>query len=318
MIVDDRNRELLLSALSELLHAGEAPSSYLIQSLLSSSAHDPEAIAAARALLADFAGDGVDLGEGAVMELLLQGQGVNGHATSAKRFGLFVSHLADAAKEFTKASTARARMAADLQITPVFAGSVGVRLVVPVPRQTTGKLFEHSDVESDAMRLIAALLSEASEDEMSDDLANHLETLTPPARQALKNAVKEQAAARWDITGTVSQDGHDTVPLRATPAGARRLWQELEREIRTTDIEEAYGTLDGLRYSLQTMWLDDERGERYPVAVPDATLMQDVARLSALPDQRVRALLTVTTSIRGGDTESLRKSRVLQSILGVE
>lgn len=307
MNATETRQELLRDALEEMKAHGATWESISVRSLLASMPDEPILIRIVEDVFAP---------EGAVFDFHLDGPGVEGHRAPAVHFGLFIRHLAEATKEIAKQSTDRLRMTADLQIMPLFAGSVGVRLVVPtrVESYGTGKMFEFSDAESDALRQVGSLITAASDDMLDNELATYVEPLSGHARQALRAAVKEQVVARWEIAGAVTQPGQETVRVRSSQRGAQRLWTELERLDQKTEILERRGRVDGYKHSLHTMWFVDEAKDKYSIAVPSAELMLAVAQLGSDPDQLVRVVIGVTTKTPPGDSSSMSFARTLQII----
>lgn len=309
-VLSDRE-QLVRDAIRELVSRGATRSDALVQSVMASVAEDPRLRQVAEEALAP---------EGAVLALHLHGPGVRGHHTDADHFGLFVRHLADATKEVTKQFRKRQRMATDLQISPLFAGSVGVRFLVPTRPEPsgTGKLMEVADTESDALRLIAEVMSAASDESLGDELSTRVQTISAAGRQALKAAVREQVRARWDLAGVVTQPGEDPVEMVSSQSGAQRLWDELERAVIDARDLDRRGILDGYKHSKMTMWFIEDSGAKYSLAIDDRDLLRIVAQIGSTPDQPVQIGFLQVTSTPPGNATSVRRARTLRSIVAIE
>lgn len=309
----ERSEQLLRSALREL--SGDGRQERLMrQSIFAAIASDERL----RDVYAEETGP-----RQVALDLHLAGAGVTEHHTNASAFGQFIARIADAVKEAAKGIAGQARYSAGLLVDAPAPGSLRVVLRAPEPKQepgTDGELeLGASTADSQALRLIAGAMSAASEtdDPDSDDLRSSVEVLPSGARTPLRSAARIAQQAGWDITGVVAQRHHAAEPMTLSMRGAKRLTDMLERDAGTPQPETVIGHVDGLKYSLATMWFmpaGTQRSVRASVPTPD--LLDAVAAL--VKHDRVTAVFDTYSSFRESDGRVFVQARVLRSIDAVE
>lgn len=255
------------------------------------------------------------------VDLHLEGEGVDGHSTNAMHFATFVSRIAEAVKETAKDIAGRERYTTGLLIEGVRPGSVRVVLKAPEEKVTATQPFPGTDgstIDSQALRRIAQVMTLASEaDEIEGDaLEAAVQQLPFNARRSLRTAVRESKRASWDIDGVIRERRKGIDRVQLSTRGASKLEQALGQSHIEHRTEEAFGTIDGLKYSLGVMWFTPETGGRsFPASVQDDKLLSRVAELATDHEQRVLAIFESYSSLSDGDDAVVKRSRVLRSVV---
>ncbi|ALR12341.1 hypothetical protein MYCSP_14020 [Mycobacteroides saopaulense] len=253
--------------------------------------------------------------EQAEVDLHLDGPGVENNAANARQFSLFVSGLSEAVKETAKARAGRKSYSENLLIEGATPGSVRVVLRVANPiipkGQTVDETTVASTVDSDALRTVASILALASDPDLDTPLAAEIAELPPQARTALKRVVNASQHGGWGVRGTIRQRQVGAADLELTPDGATRLRIELESAHEKRRTEAQIGTIDGFRWSLGTLYFQNDTGSRFTAGVTETRVAQAVTRLMNDPNQRVSARFDVVESYLPGDKAQSRVSRVL-------
>lgn len=306
--------ELLRLALDEALESGADSNSPLVRSLLATVANRPAVLAEASA----YVSGELEEARSAVAVLHLDGPTVVHHKTSADRFAAFVQHLARSVKEVAKTQMGRERLATRLLIAPVFEGSIGVRLEVPYDGDPVGtdELLHASTAESDALRFVAALLTQSSVDDVGDEeIGGHVQGMSAAARTQLRLAAKQQASAGWVVSGEVIERGRDAIAVHSTERGVNRLIAELDRHTVETKDFIRTGTIDGVKHSLRAVYFIDDDGSRFTLAAPELTVLMDAAAMTTAPEDRVQIEFVLTTTAAPGDSSGkLQRSRRLTAV----
>jgi hypothetical protein len=306
--------ELLRRAIDELMDGGADTSDPVLQSLLSTVADKPDLLAEAFG----YVSGELQSARAATAVLHLDGPTVVQHRTSADRFASYVQHLARSVKEVAKTQMGRSRLPTRLLIAPVFDGSIGLRLEVPYEREPAGtdELVHVATAESNALRFVGALMTQASMDDVQDEeLGAHVQSMSATARTQLRLAVIQQVAAGWDVSGEVIERGQDAVAVRATSRGAVRLVAELDRfTVETTQLTRT-GTIDGVKHSLHAVYFIEDDGSRFALSAPNTGVLLQAAGFAARPEDRVAiTFVLTTTAARGDQSGRLQRSRTLTNL----
>jgi len=300
---------------------------------LRSRSDDPELDELARySVLASITGDEVlesaavvEVGpEQAELDLHLEGPSVTDHSAKAEPFGIFIARTAEAVKEMSKTKLGRKSYTTDLLVSAAMPGSLRVVLKAPNRRDKAHAPFEGSsvsNVESDALRTIAILFSQAGADSGSDGdslVTATIEQLPPAARERVRSAVGELARSGWSVNGELRQRGVGIVKIHLATDRAVHLKDELaqtettvERDIKMT------GKIDGTRRFTGSMWFQPDKAEKpFAATVTDAKLLERVNELNATPNVSVRATFEKYGVFRSGSDRS--RARVTYMLTAIE
>lgn len=256
--------------------------------------------------------------EQAEVDLHLDGPGVDGHSTNAKRFAEFISGVSDAVKETAKHRAGKGRYAAGLLIEGATPGSVRVVLKAPTPtiaraQEVDPETFA-SSIESDALRSIAAILTHASDPDPNSPLVAELAELPLGARVGLKRAIKSSRKAGWTVEGQMRQRRIGLREVRLSTDGATRLSLELDSRIDRKTKETVIGKIDGYRRSLGTVYFIPDGGKVFTAGVLDSEIVPAVTDILTDPEAEVKAVFNVVESQMPGGKGQIRKSRTLIGI----
>lgn len=235
----------------------------------------------------------------AMLDLHLIGVGVEGHATSARRLGAFLSRVSEATKEIAKGIARASSYSENILVEGFSPGSVRIVLRAPdvVPRRDdtlVDGIFESAD--SKALRRVASVFALASEDDElaldSDPLAAAVEVLSIAARGRLRSAADVVLAADWEIDGTVRQARQVEESVRVTQRGASKLKSALELSLLEPQTRTIVGTLDGFRRGLGVAYVKPvDSGGTLAVAVTESDLFHRVAEMAAVENLPVRIVV---------------------------
>lgn len=252
------------------------------------------------------------------LDLHLGGEGVDGHSTNAQHFGTFISKISESVKETAKDIAGRKAYSHELLVEGAMPGSVRVVLKAPERHaENQHPSTATSSIDSQALRRIAQVVTIASDtDEVEDDaLDAAVQQLPIKARRALGSAVDTARRAGWEVEGSIAERRRGFDPVKLTSRGAAKLSTVLRAAQEKHTTEEAFGVIDGLKYSLGIMWFAPETGGRsFAAAVPDDAELSHVATLAADHDLRVRAIFDAYESIAEGGESVIKRSRVLRSV----
>lgn len=264
--------------------------------------------------------------EQAELDLHLEGPGVKGHSTDAKHFAKFVSTIAAAVAEASKADKAHSRARAGLLIEGATPGSVRVVFKsAPALEKSTSsaitdaELFdmgEESTSESVALREIANILSRASDADtlVDDELGAALGMVPAKTHKLLYDAISTADSADWVINGTVRQRGVGRQNVVLTKRGASRLGTLLRPVKESQTTAQLSGTLDGYKPSEARMWLRPEGSQRsLVVVVKTSDLLKQVKDLNAASEEvKVAATILVRQrhSLSSGQLQSTTRELV--------
>jgi hypothetical protein len=251
----------------------------------------------------------------AVLDLHLEGAGVDGNATRADRFAQFVSRIGTTVHAKAKQAAGAKNYPHKLLVEGAGPGSVRVVFRAPDPEMPEGQYAESivaSTVDSDALRLIASIIGNA--DDISEDsvIAGKIQELPPKGRNALRKAMEGVQTAGWELTGSISQRGFGYSALTLTTQGAARLSKELGSAEPTTRPETLYGSITGSKDIEGLFWFEPDGGREFRAVADDPELRRTIVELQ-LDHPRVRAdFLVFETHSADGETTS--RSRTLQRI----
>lgn len=306
----------------------------LLLAALRSESDDPEVDAFARnSLLSAIAYDDVltsaaiaEVGpEQAELDIHFDGPTITDHSGKAEPFGIFVTRTAEAVKEMTKTKLGRKGYGTNLLISATTPGSL--RVVLKAPPATTRNhtvlgRSGTSTVESDSLRTLAILFSQAGADASGNDLEEDvvtatIEQLPSTARLRVKAAVAQVAKAGWKIDGELRQKGVGVVRIHVSHDRVVKLQDQLSQSESTVERDvTVVGTIDGTRRFTGTMWFQPENSEKpFVASVTDAKLLEKVNEINVQADSEVRATFdkySVFTS--GSDRSKARTTYLLTSI----
>jgi hypothetical protein len=253
----------------------------------------------------------------AELDLHLDGPRVAGHATSAIEFANLVRGISEAVKELTKSALGRDRMVPTLQILAPSPGSVRV-VLQPVPPAEEPGAFKGTATEtreSKSLVQVATILARAGAGASDSDAVLDGLTAGVPvgAHAGLRRAAKAVVAAQWSVAGVLRQAGGDPLEIAVDSAGANRLLSALEARTEEEQQLTVQGHIDGQRRSLSAMWFVPAMGAAFEAAVPDPTVLAQVATLAAT-DEVVSARFDVVIRSLSGSSGGARRSYSLRSI----
>lgn len=260
------------------------------------------------------------------LELHLDGPDVQSHATNARSFGVFVLRISEAGKEFVKDRLHIDRFASDILIAPG-PGSVRATFIAPDPVDLAqGPLADYSphdealwtdaNLQSEALHQIAVVLANADpETPESEALDGAIQQLPMASRRHLRTAVNEAAKRDWLITGEFRQRGVGVEQVELKPSAAKYLSSRLVAQATEEDTWRTTGILDGHKWSKGLMYfIPSGRTKSFFASFATSEIQQQVAALSAVPEQKVEAVFTVFVSHGLGEGESGTRSYVIQEI----
>jgi hypothetical protein len=258
----------------------------------------------------------------AELDLHIAGGSVQGHETLARPFGQFVTRVATAVKEIAKSVGGKERYATKLRVLAPSQGSVRVVMRAPEIRRPHDVIpgdREYDSLDSLAVKHLAAVLAHADDAQSEDSpLVASIQALRGPARIALRQVARSVEAEGWEIEGVLRQRGHDPSRIRLTPSGASMLIDAASDDVGERQQVTLSGVIDGQRRSLSAMWFQPDSGRAFEAAVTQPGLLDHVAELAALPDQRVRAVFTVFVRYGEADSEHARRSYELTDLEPLE
>lgn len=255
------------------------------------------------------------------LDLHLEGPNVVRNATRADWFSRFLSSLEAAVDATAHHLAGKGKRLPDLLVTGALPGSVRVVLQVPDAARpsrvgSTPEMVDSSTVLSQAVRTVAgALVAAGVEDSPDNDtLIAAVETMPKTAKLRLSTLARTVDRADWEIRGNISQRHREPEEFRVSQRGIRRLASALKAEISEPERVTVIGRIDGVRYSLSTLWLIPNEGTRtVAVMVPSAELLDEAAALNA-SHALVRVQLDVYRAI-SPDGAMVSASRSLVSIV---
>lgn len=307
--------ELFRAALREARN--DADSDILVSALLSSAVVSPTLQLVAEEELAP---------EAAELELHLNEGDVREHATNAKSFGVFISAMADASKEYVKSTLRLGAMSAPLRIAPG-PGSVRATFIAPTPHEradgrhtpltaepTEDRVWTERDVYSDSLWAIATVFSNAEPDPDNAALDGIIQSIPFRARTQLRKVAEQVAARDWQITGEFRKQGLRTHGVSLTSRGAKHLAEQLAvQDVQRTQWNTS-GAITGHRWDKGLMFFSaDDRTRTFAASFESSDLERRVAQLATVEDRRVEARFTIYTAVGRGADEG-RRSYVLEAI----
>ena len=314
-----RNSEvaLLLAALRDESDDPEMDR-FARSSLLSAIAYDELLMSAAIAEIGP---------EQAELDIHFDGPTIEGHSGKAEPFGIFVTRTAQAVKEMAKTKLGLGSYSSKLLISATTPGSLRVVLKAPSTPDKGHTVLERSDssnVESDSLRTLAILLSQAGgidpgPDSEHDDgpMVATIQQLPPAARERVKSAVAEVARAGWKIDGELRQKGVGIVRIHVPHDRVTRLQDQLAQTSSSVEKDvSVVGAIDGTRRFTGSMWFQPEKSDKpFVASVTDAKLLEKVNEINALADARVRATFErYSVSRTGGEKARSRVTYLLTAI----
>lgn len=249
------------------------------------------------------------------LDLHLEGEGVDGHATNALQFAELVRGIAEAVKEVTKAALGRARMASTLQIYAPAPGSV--RVVLRTAPETDVRSAETAAVDSSSLTAVAGLLATAGSSSSAAELGDWASRIPIEAHAGLRRAAKAVTRAGWSVSGALTKPAADVVTLQLDAPSAGRLIEELDARTEEVETVTLQGVVDGQRRSVGRMWFAPRGAESFEAAVTDDDLLRDIATWSASSQPILASFKRVTrsnssSSVGGRRTYSLLSASPLE------
>ncbi|UTT51071.1 MULTISPECIES: hypothetical protein [Rhodococcus] len=266
--------------------------------------------------------------EQAELDLHLTGPGVLDHSTNADHLVDFVSGINKAMKAIARQRLGMRSHPRNLLIEGVSPGSV--RLVLraqagPPPNPKTdnnpmpGTERQGTNVDSEALRTIARLFTNASDTGGAPSILAEVRDLPQSARQALRKSVEASRKGDWEIDGLIRQRKLGASPVSFTRQGAMVLRQELVEHEYDIERQWSIGTIDGFRRSLGTFYFTPNVGGRsVAVSVFDSGILAKAAALAATEDVQVMAHLETIRALDGPEKAKPTTSRLLLDIKSVE
>jgi hypothetical protein len=285
---------------------------------------EDEGLAASMArasLMAAFEGDPVAsqvfeewrLGAGVSVDLHLTGDRVEENATRADHFGRLIARMGVAVKELAKDASGRLRHVPGLLVAPEAPASVRVALRTRDYGRAEAweTLPTGESLDSWALRTLTSLMIQA--DEQSEALDASVLNLRGGTRHAVGMVAKAVIEGGWDVSGSLTAGGRETVPIHFDPQAAKRLVEATSQEQSATRPIVLSGVVDGWIWSQSVMPFDPDTGSRFVAAVP-RELQARVGEINAGENRRVVAGFEVTDVYARGDRSSSRPSYLLQTI----
>jgi hypothetical protein len=249
------------------------------------------------------------------LELHLDEGDVEDHSTNARSFGLFITAVADASKEYVKGALRLGAMQSPLRIAPG-PGSVRATFIAPAPYEkkdavdtpiqpapTDDRLWTESDLYSDSLWAIATVFSNTQPDVVDGALDGIIQSIPVRARIQLRKVAEQVAFQDWKISGEFRKQGLRAHPVALDARGARFLAEQLA----VRDVQRApwvtTGSITGHRWDKGVMFFAaDDRTRTFAASFESSDLESRVAQLATVQDRRVEARFTVYTAVgRGAD-----------------
>ncbi|MCQ4150246.1 hypothetical protein [Rhodococcus qingshengii] len=266
--------------------------------------------------------------EQAELDLHLTGPGVVGHSTRADHLADFVSGINTAMKAIARERLGLKSHPRNLLIEGATPGSVRVVLRAqagPAPNPKTddnpmpGTERQATNVDSEALRTIARLFTNASDPDGQPSVLAEVRDLPPAARKAIRRSVIASRKGEWEIDGLIRQRTLGASPIAFTKDGARVLEQELKQHDYESVVRWSTGTIDGFRRSLGTFYFTPNIGERsFAVSVHDSAVLAKAAALAADEGIQVRVQIETITATDGPEKDRTTTSRLLLDIKRAE
>ncbi|GAA1029742.1 MULTISPECIES: hypothetical protein [Amycolatopsis] len=255
-------------------------------------------------------------GPTSVLDLHVEGPGVEGHTTDVGPLATFLKALDEVVKNVTKSIGRIGRLSSSLRVTPAL-GSVRLIVEPPDAAVAAGALATKRAEHVEAMglnRLVTLMnLAQDGEDPTSVDLSAAMHDLSPAARDALARFAKVTREATYELRGswTDARSGERSVRLSLPAAG--RLERAAGDAVRTVDHETIAGTVDGWEWSSSTVRFAPHVGRSFRANVPEQ-LASEVAHLVSSPDLEVEGRFAVVTTYKRGSNQPGRKGYSLEAI----
>jgi hypothetical protein len=258
------------------------------------------------------------------LELHLDGERVEGHATNALSFGSFVARVSDTVREFVKGRLNLPAFSNDLQVA-VAEGSVKATFIAPDPvtdpyntfpdGQGSDAVWNDGNLQSEALHQIAIVLRNSEPETPNEDALDEAIQLLPfGARVKLRSAIRQTVKQDWSITGEFRQRGIGIEPIHLSSGGARFLLNRLEGEEVADEPLTTTGVLDGHQWSSGIMYFIPVGGRRFPALFETPQVREQVGILDAVEGRKVEATFRVFTRVGSGDTDRKSTTYVLQSV----
>lgn len=266
--------------------------------------------------------------QSAVFDAHLEGIGVTEHRMSARYVAALLTGVTEASKEIAKHARGVKTASNDYLVRGVMPGSV--RLVIEAPpgppaperpdktRDAPLGLVHAPTHESNALRAVARILSETLPSQHGHDrLEDIISRLPGKARGPLLSVAHTVREGGIQIDGEVRERQTRTIPLEFTPDRADHLADVISRQPPVAQDKHAYGYIDGFRKKSRTVYIAPLHGRTIGLNVPDDRMLAEVAELSIVPEQHVRADY-VELMINGIADGRRHDARVLQRLKAIE
>lgn len=247
------------------------------------------------------------------LDLHLRGAGVKGNAADTASLGAFMVQVSEAVKQIAKGMSGRPRWRHNLISVAPSPGSVRLLFEVPPLKSTQPDLRDTqvASFDAQALRAMANLLAQAEGDAETLDAAT--QTLTVPARTAMRHIAKTMVDSHWKFDGKLEARGRPTVEVSLSEAGAQRLFRaaaETDSHVVPVSLS---GECDGWTWSTGTMRFLPDGQRPFSASVPP-NLQAEVARLVSVSGNKVVANFLATYLHAAGTKRRVRTSYALVSI----
>lgn len=290
----------------------------LLSGLLSAASLMPTLAAVAEEELAPVAAE---------LELHLEEGDVADHATNARSFGVFVTSMSEAAKEYAKSALRLGAMSSPLRVAPG-PGSVRATFIAPMPHARDDSvhtplsaksavddpIWTESDVFSDSLWAIATVFSNSDPGGPEGFLDGVIQTIPLRARTQLRKVAEQVVSRDWRLTGEFRKKGLGTHGVALNARSARFLAEQLSvRDVQRRQWTTT-GVISGHRWDRGIMFFSaDDRARTFAASFESSDLEKTVANLATVEDRRVEARFEVYTAIGKGSEEGTR-SYVLAAV----
>lgn len=255
------------------------------------------------------------------LELHLGGQKVDGHATVAKSFGMFVTQIAESVKVTVRDIAHSPRLRDELLI-EAGPGSVKTTFIAPsrdlnresrLPSSENGdEVLAEEDSYSEALRRLAVVLANADQESPeTPELDAAIGLIPQGSRPALRKALDEAHRQAWSIEGNFSQRGLGVTRVNVRPAAVSFLRERLLETSVSHDTWETTGYLDGHTWSTGTMKFIPAGGSAISASFASTSVQLKVGELDSKPGQKVQAKFSVHVT---SGLASSRRSYILEEI----
>ncbi|MBB5853966.1 hypothetical protein ACFQ05_11715 [Amycolatopsis umgeniensis] len=255
-------------------------------------------------------------GPTSVLDLHLDGPGVEGHTTNAGSLAAFLKALDEVIKNVAKSTGRLARFNSALRVTPTL-GSVRLLVAAPDVGAEAGALptKRPEPVEEIALRRLVVLmnLAQKHDEPTSAVLDAALHDLSSPARDALAKFAKVTRESTYELYGHWADASRGTSEVRLSMPAASRLEHAAGDTVSAVAERTIVGTVDGWEWSSSTVRFAPQVGRAFRASVPEH-LAPMVARLVSSPDLEYLGHFKVVTMFKRGSNQPGRSGYSLEKI----